>query len=120
MKLVIDEEESAALEAHIEQTACVLVTSRIALVEVVRAVRVANPDHVVEREAVRLLNSCLLINVTDVLLRHAARLTSSRLRTLNAIHVATAAYVDPDEVLVYDTRLADALSDEGLVVAAPE
>jgi predicted nucleic acid-binding protein len=96
-----------------------LATSRIALVEVVRAVRLANPDPAAEREAVRLVNSCLLINVTDVLLRHAARLASARLCTLDAVHVATAAYVDPDEVLVYDARLAEALSEEGLVVAAP-
>jgi predicted nucleic acid-binding protein len=119
VKLVVEENESAALQAHIDASECVLATSRVALVEVVRAVRLANPAPEVERDAIRQVNACLLINVTDALLRHAARLASARLRTLDAVHVATASYVEPDEVLVYDKRLAEALSDEGLRIVSP-
>jgi predicted nucleic acid-binding protein len=54
------------------------------------------------------------------LLRHARRLASVRVRTLAAIHLATAAYVEPDAVLVYDRRLAEACTAEGHVVTAPQ
>lgn len=67
----------------------------------------------------RLLNSCLLVEVTDALLRQARRLTSERVRSLDAIHLATASYVAPDAVLVYDRRLAAACAAEGHVVTAP-
>jgi len=54
-----------------------------------------------------------------VLLRQAARLTSQRLRTLDALHVATAVHVEPDEVVVYDLRLAEAFDAEGSSVLSP-
>jgi predicted nucleic acid-binding protein len=97
----------------------VLATSRIALVEVTRAVRLANPDEGVHVEALRLLNSCLLVGVSDLILRHAARLASARLRTLDAIHLATASHVEPDAVLTYDHRLSSSCVGEGLTVVAP-
>jgi predicted nucleic acid-binding protein len=96
-----------------------MATSRVALVEVLRAVRLANPDSDVEAEALRLLNSCLLVNVSDLILRHASRLASERLRTLDAIHLATAGHVEPDAVIVYDQRLRAACTAEGLTVLAP-
>lgn len=120
MKRVVQEPQSAALDRFLASEPCVLATSRIAVVEVARAVRLANPDPEAEAEAMRLLNSCLLIDVTDALLRHARRLASERVRTPDAIHLATAAYVEPDAVLVYDRRLADACIAEGHLVTAPE
>ncbi len=89
------------------------------MVEVTRAVRLANPDESVHSEALRLLNSCLLLGVSDLIIRHAARLASARLRTLDAIHLATASHVEPDAVLTYDQRLSEACVGEGLTVVAP-
>jgi predicted nucleic acid-binding protein len=40
-------------------------------------------------------------------------------RTLDAIHLATASHVEPDAVLTYDHRLTSACVGEGLTVLAP-
>jgi uncharacterized protein len=119
VKRIVEEPQSEALDRFLAADPHVLATSRIALVEVSRAVRLANPDPEADAETMRLLNSCVLIDVTDALLRQARRLASERVRSLAAIHLATVAYVDPDAVLVYDRRLAEACAAEGHVVAAP-
>jgi predicted nucleic acid-binding protein len=108
-----------ALGRYLDAERHILATSRIALVEVTRAVRLANPDEAVRAEALRLLNSCLLIGVSDLILRHAARLASAQLRTLDAIHLATASHVEPDAVLTYDRRLSSSCIGEGLTAVAP-
>jgi len=115
---VIEEPESRELEDHLADYVP-LATSRIALVEVPRATGLANPAEEVQHEARRLLESCLLVAVTDRVLRSAAQLTSRELRTLDAIHLATALYVDADEIVAYDKRLLAAAGLHGLVVASP-
>ena len=119
VKRVVEEPESEALDRFLAGEPYVLATSRIAIVEVTRAVRLASPSPDSDAEAMRLLNSCLLVEVTDPLLRQARRLTSERVRSLDAIHLATASYVAADAVLVYDRRLAAACAAEGHVVTAP-
>ena len=118
MKLVIDEPESAALERHLGRGQLVA-TSRIALVEVPRATAIANPSSDVRRETARLLGSCLLVDVTDALLRAAADLASASIRTLDAIHLASAMRIEPDELVAYDRRLTAAAAEHGLEVASP-
>ena len=118
MKLVIEEVESAHLERHLANEV-VLATSRLALVEVPRAARIANPAEELQQETRRLLDACLLVDVTDRVLRSAAALASRKVRTLDAIHLATALYIDPDELVAYDRRLLDAAGERGLRVAAP-
>lgn len=120
MKLVIEEPESGALERHLglgEGTA--LATSRIALVEVPRATGLANPAAEVRRETERLLGSCMLIDVSDGLLRAASRLTTRTLRTLDAVHLASALRIDADEILAYGRQLISAASERGLSVSHP-
>jgi predicted nucleic acid-binding protein len=41
------------------------------------------------------------------------------LRTLDAIHLASALEVGADEMIVYDRRLADAARANGLTVTSP-
>jgi len=118
VKLVIEEAESAALERHVgEGTA--LVTSGVALAEVPRATGLANPASEVREATQRLLGACLLIHVSDTILRSAAGLASASLRSLDAIHLASALHVDPDEVIAYDWRLVQAANRRGLAVASP-
>lgn len=117
VKLVIEEPESSALTAHIGTDT--LATSRIAVLEVSRATAIANPDPEVRAATERLLDSCLLVDVDERLLRDAAELASAAVRTLDAVHLASARRVDPDEVLVYDRRLSDAARDAGLTVSVP-
>ena len=118
VKRVIEEAESADLESYLASDA-VIATSRVALVEVPRATRIANPSEELQHETQRLLDACLLVDVTDRLLRSAAPLASREVRTLDAIHLATALYIDADELVAYDRRLLDAAEAQGLEVAAP-
>jgi len=119
VKRLIEEPQSTALDRFLAAEPHVLATSRIAIVEVTRAVKLSNPDPEATTEALRLLNACLLINVSDLIVRHASRLTSLHVRSLDAVHLATASYVEADGVLVYDQRLAAACAGEGLNVVAP-
>jgi predicted nucleic acid-binding protein len=57
--------------------------------------------------------------VSGGLLREAARLTSRAVRTLDAIHLASARWIDADEMLVYDRRLRAAALVFGIRVAHP-
>jgi predicted nucleic acid-binding protein len=118
VKLLIEEPESAALERHLSEGP-VLATSRVAFVEVGRATALANPDPEVREEAVRLVDSCLLVDVTPGLLRSAAALTSASVRTLDAIHLASAMRVEADELVAYDRRLVAAAAANGLGVTSP-
>lgn len=115
---MIDEPESAALQRHVAGRV-VLATSRIALVEVARATTVANPDPGVRADALRLLESCLLIDVSDSLLRAAIELSSEFVRTLDAIHLASALRIEADELVAYDRRLTNVAAEIGLPVASP-
>jgi predicted nucleic acid-binding protein len=118
VKLVIEEPESTALEAYLPRDA-VLATSRIALVEVPRATALANPSEEVRQETARLLQACLLVAVSDRVLRDAAAITSREVRTLNAIHLATALHVEADDLIAYDRRLLTAAKAERVKVTAP-
>ncbi|HXB63488.1 MAG TPA: type II toxin-antitoxin system VapC family toxin [Solirubrobacteraceae bacterium] len=119
VKLVVDERESAALEAHLAAQPTVLVTSRLATVEVARAAKLANPAAEVQEDVERLLSSCTLVAVSAQLLRASRELTSAKVRTLDAIHLATALHVEADELLAYDHRLLAAATAQGLAVLAP-
>lgn len=118
MKLVIEEAESAALAAHLAR-GVIVATSRLALVEVPRATKLANPSFEAQKEAERLLASCTLVDVSDRILRASAALTSRDVRTLDAIHLASALRIDADEFVGYDRRLNRAAVERGFVVAAP-
>ena len=118
MKLVIEEPESKALERHLAG-ATVLATSRIALIEVGRATALANPSPEVREEAGLLLSSCMLVDVSDALVRAAAGLATRSVRTLDALHLASALRIEADQLVAYDQRLLEAAAESGLAVASP-
>ena len=118
--MVIDEPESSALESHVSGRGVLLATSRLAIVEVARACRLANPSEEVGADVDRLLSSCMLVAVSSQLLRAAGQLTTPALRTLNAIHLASALRVEADEMLVYDRRLLAGAGTHGLRVVSPD
>ena len=117
VKLIIEEDESEALRRAIEEAGVGLLTSQIAEIEVARAVKVANPDQLGECE--RLLASCTRVRVSESIVRRATILASARLRTLDAIHLATALRADVATMLVYDERLGTAAGAAGLTVLRP-
>lgn len=115
---MIEEPESIALEGYLSRDA-LLATSRIALVEVPRATAIASPSEEVRKETTRLLQACLLVAVSDRVLRNAAAITSRDVGTLDAIHLSTALYIEAEELVAYDRRLLAAAEAHGVTVVAP-
>jgi predicted nucleic acid-binding protein len=115
---VVEEPESVVLEDYLGERG-VLASSRLALVEVPRATSLANPSDELRNETRRLLQACLLVAVGDRVLRDAAGLTSREVRTLDAIHLSTALYLEADEFVAYDRRLLAAAEAHGLTGVAP-
>lgn len=119
MKLVVDEPESAALRGVLDSTRPRLATSELAVVELLRAVRVAAAGADGIRRARRELDETELLGVDRELVEAAVAWTSARVRSLDAIHLASALRVGAREMLVYDRRLAEAASAAGLEVLSP-
>ena len=86
--------------------------------EVTRAAVVANPSTGFG-EATQLFEGCEFIDVDDVILGRARTLADESLRTLDAIHLASALLLGPDELITYDRRLAEAARRSGLRVISP-
>jgi predicted nucleic acid-binding protein len=118
VKLVIPEPESAALRNEIAAWAR-RISSALARVEVVRAC--ARVDAKARRAAEQIVDALDLISVDDAVLREAARLEPAELRTLDAIHVASALALGGalGVVLAYDTRLLEAMVYAGIPTATP-
>lgn len=119
VKLVVTESESHALRSYLA-TKNQPISSRIAEIEVSRAVaRVAQPGDEAQVSAV--LSGLQLVEVDARISTTAASAAPPSLRSLDAIHLASAlALRDELEALVtYDARLADAARAAGLEVIAP-
>lgn len=124
VKLARDEAESTSLSAYI--AGADLVSSELALAEVPRALRRAvamDPEVPLEElreRADELLDGISLRPIDHDLLLGAGALAEPMLRTLDAIHVATALYLSPVEAFVtYDQRQAAAARLAGLRTVAP-
>jgi predicted nucleic acid-binding protein len=118
VKLIIDEPETEALRRHLSR-GLDLATSRIAVVEVTRAAKLADPTVQTLENVRQLFRDCLLVDVGEVVLSAAARLSSLQVRTLDAIHLASAHLAEPAEVIVYDRRLRVAAAEAGFAVVSP-
>jgi predicted nucleic acid-binding protein len=119
VKLVVREEETSALEGDCAQRAGLL-TSRLAATERTRAARRVSPRQVLQQvEAV--LESFVLVEVSVAILTRAGHLDPPSLRTLDAIHIATAEALDVPGLafVTYDDRLAGAAALHGLALVQP-
>jgi uncharacterized protein len=118
VKLVVREAETLPLRAFLQDHPF-RVSSRIAQVEVIRAVARARPSAISAAQA--LLRRIALIEMEAGVLDAAARVRPAELRTLDAIHVASAVSLadELDVAVVYDARLASALTSEGIEVVWP-
>ncbi len=69
----------------------------------------------------RLLSSCMLVAMSGQVLGAARRLASASasVRTLDAIHLASALRIEADELLAYDRRLLAAAGTQGLAAVTP-
>lgn len=119
VKLVVAEPETAALRAWLTEADRDLVASNLARTELLRAVRRATPDRVLQARAV--LDSITLTDLSAPLFEQAGRLDPTTLRSLDAIHLAAALDLgdDLDGLVTYDDRLAEAARSNGIAVVAP-
>jgi hypothetical protein len=97
------------------------VSSEVAVVEVLRSARRVSADPAVQRRAAEVLARVLLHRIDEDLLLRAALLGPPLLRSLDALHLATALAMGDDvgALVAYDSRLATAAADAGLRVLAP-
>lgn len=91
----------------------------MARIEVTRAVRLANPSLALQAAVRERFEVMVVVDVSEVIIEAACHLASTTVRTLDAIHLATLQLVDPDEVVVYDRRLANAARRLGYPILAP-
>ncbi len=120
VKLVLPEPESLAL-ASLAAGGFDLATSTVGAIETRRAVLAAVGDDSLGEQVEDLLQSVSLVGVTEEIRRAAGMLRPALLRTLDAIHLATALAFEGElrGFVAYDRRLADAASAAGLGVLAP-
>lgn len=127
IKRSVQEAESDAVEAalgrYLAENA-VVVSSSLAWVEVSRALRSRLDGGSYEEDEIRNAIDDALSGVAERLITGdvislARRVAPSRLRSLDAIHLATAILLDVDEVVAYDDRLIDACRTNGLATASP-
>ncbi len=121
LKLVKDDEsEGPALRAYlVGATDPRLVSSSLIAVEARQGMLRGRPDGLPKVDL--LLAEIAQIGISDAVIERASRLPGPHLRTLDAVHLATALLIrdDVETVLTYDARLRDAAASHGLRTAAP-
>lgn len=119
MKLVIQEHESDALDKFLNARGNVWVTSVVGSTETRRAVR--RFDASLDSAAIEILESCDLVALTQDIWSSAVTIAPVHLRTLDAIHLATALAtpLQIDAFVTYDLRLAESAVACGLNVSRP-
>ena len=118
MKLVWPEQGTEAADAFIGDRED-LVSSTLLTVEARRAAARVEPAALPRVDL--LLGRVELIHMSDAVIETASRLPDPMLRSLDAIHLATALLIrdDLDALLSYDDRLLAAASAHGLPTATP-
>ena len=119
VKLVVDEPESAALLDWLKEPGRMPVSSDLARTELLRATRRAAPSRMVRAREV--LDSLVLLQLSTATFERAATLDPLSLRSMDAVHVASAVELgdDLDSFVTYDDRQAEALTVLGIPVMQP-
>jgi uncharacterized protein len=118
VKLIVEEAESDALASWLRPHN-VLVSSALLRTELLRAVRRGAPTRILEaREA---LSAFTLRTVDEEILDAAAEIAPGSIRSLDAIHLATAVRLgaELEAVVTYDRRMIEGARSLGLPVASP-
>ena len=119
VKLVVAEPGTGALRAWWREQGGTPVAGDLVRTELMRAVRRAVPEAAVQAHAV--LDALVLLQVSSRVLDVAGRLEPATLRSLDAIHLATALELgdELEGVVTYDDRLAEAAVAYGVPVVMP-
>ncbi len=120
VKLVRTEEHSEALAAHVMQSPAAMLSSELSHVEVGRALTHHDEGQAAREKAAVLLEKIARLPLKSVI-RHAAALPGKHLRSLDALHLATATMLGGTltQFITYDKRLVQAARDAGLPVVTP-
>lgn len=118
VKLAVREPESEALRRHLRRRRP-WVSSALARTEVLRALLPGGEAAMAAGRAV--LARCDLVRVNDGVLTVAGVMQPAELRSLHAVHLATAQRLGADvsEVVIYDERMAAAARTMGYRVSSP-
>jgi uncharacterized protein len=119
VKLIVKEPESNSLKRSLERWPQ-RASSSLLRTEAVRALRHSGNDRYVAT-ARSLMRAVYLVQLDEVVLDRAADMPPATLRSLDAIHLASAMSLGPDLgiVFAYDERLKQAADGAGLHVASP-
>lgn len=119
LKLVIEEPESSTLADALAGDQ--LISSEICRVELARALLRLGLGRGAERLVRGVVERIELLRLDDQILDRAGELGPNDLRTLDAIHLASALAIgrELDAVVTYDHRLAGAAEEAGLAVLSP-
>lgn len=119
VKLVLAEAGSAALASWLSEHADEVVSSDLLRTELLRATRRGAPDQMLRARLV--LDSVTLLTVGPATFERAAELEPTSLRSLDAVHLASALDLgdELDGLVTYDERLAGAAALHGVPVIAP-
>ena len=118
VKLAVLEEDSTALCRYVTRQRT-LVSSALARTEVGRALLPSGARAVARGEDA--LETLELVGLSQRVLKRAAELLPAELRTLDAIHLATAHLMGSSlaRLVTYDDRMAEAARGLGLTVVSP-
>ena len=118
VKLAVREAESAALRRYLRRRRPI-VSSALARTEVLRALLPAGEQALARGRAV--LSRLDLVRVNDRVLAAAGGLHPVELRSLDAIHLATAQQLEAEltAIVTYDDRMAAAAKQTGYKVLQP-
>ena len=119
VKLIVAEPETETLRAWLIEQEQPLVSSDLTRAELMRATRRAAPDQV--HRVREVLDVLILVAAPAAIFEAAGRLAPDTLRSLDAIHLASALDLgdDLDGQVTYDERLAAAARSYGLSVVVP-
>lgn len=120
LKLVVAEKESAGLRSWlVDHEDEALVSSALSRVEVLRGARRLSAAALPAARAA--IDALDLIPLSTPVLVHAAEVGGPLLRSLDAVHLASARSIagDVTAFVAYDPRLAQAAAETGLPVAQP-
>ena len=119
VKLVVAEPQTGALRRWLAEADRAPVACDLVRTELTRAVRRSAPELAVRARQV--LDGLTLVQVAPSTFEAATRLEPASLRSLDAVHLASALELgdDLEAVVAYDERLAAAAAANGLTVLAP-
>ncbi len=120
LKTVLSEPQTAAMEAFLATVESPrFVSSALIAVEARRSVLCNDPSRLPRTDLA--LVRVTQVEMSEAVLEAASRLPDPQLRSLDAIHIATALLIreDVDVLVSYDQRLLAAATAYGLPTAAP-